>query len=75
MNELINQFQAAFYPFQDASIDQIMIKYKVRWKNKQYNPNKPCKNHIKTYGVCDSTTGYAFKILTYFGSDTLYKPE
>ena len=34
MNELIHQFRAAFYPFQDVSIDEMVIKYKGRWKNK-----------------------------------------
>ena len=66
MNELIHQFQAASNPFQE----EMVIKYNGRWKNKQYNPNKPSKHHMKTYGVCDSATGYAFNILTYFGSDT-----
>ena len=73
INQLIHQFQVAFYPFQVVLIDEMVIKYKGRWKNKQYNSNKPSKYHIKTYGVCDSTTGYAFNILTYFGSDTSYK--
>ena len=27
---------------------------------------------MKTYGVCDSATGYAFNILMYFGSDKSY---
>ena len=40
MNELIHQFQAAFYPFQNVSIVEMLIKYKGRWKNKQYNPPK-----------------------------------
>ena len=40
MNKLIHQFQAAFYPFQDVSIEMV-INFKDRWKNKQYNPNKP----------------------------------
>ena len=74
MNELIHQFQATFYPFQDVSIDEVVTKYKSKWKSKQYNPNKPSKYYIKTYIVCDSTTGYAFNILTYFGSDTSYNP-
>ena len=49
-------------------------KYKGRWKNKQYSPNKPSKYYIKTYVVCDSATGYTFNILTYFGSYTSYNP-
>ena len=72
MNKLIHQFQAAFYPFQDVSIDEMVINFKDRWKNKQYNPNKPTNYCIKTHG--DNATGYAFNILTYFGSATSYNP-
>ena len=52
----------------------MVIRYKGRWKNKKYNPNKPSKYHIKTNGVCGSATGYAFNILAYFGSDASYNP-
>ena len=53
----------------------MVIKYKGRWRNKQYNPNRPSKYHIKTFGVCDSTTGYAYNILTYFGSETSHNED
>ena len=53
----------------------MVSKYKGRWKYKQYNPNKPSKYHVKTYGVCDSATGYAYNILTYFGSETSYNDD
>ena len=49
--------------------------FKGRWKNKQYNPSKPSKYIIKTFGLCDSATGYAFNILTFFGSDTSYNSD
>ena len=75
LNKVVNRFQSSFYPFEKVSIDEMVIKYKGRWKNRQYNPNKPAKYHIKTYGVCDSTTGYAFNILTYFGSETSFSPD
>ena len=37
-----------------------------------YNPSKPAKYHVKTFGLCDSATGYCFNILIYFGSETSY---
>ena len=72
MKNLITNYQKAFYPYENVSIDKMVIKFKGRWKNKQYNPSKPRKYHIKTFGLCNSATGYAFNILTYFGSDTFY---
>ena len=37
-----------------------------------YNPNKPEKYHIKTFGLCDSLTGYAYNLLIYFGAETSF---
>ena len=59
----------------DLSIDEMVIPFKGRWKYKQYNPNKPSKYHIKTFGLCDSITGYCYNILTYFGTETNYDPN
>ena len=72
LNMLITEFQGAFYPYQDLSIDEMVIQYQGRWKNKQYNPNKPHKYHVKTFGLCDSGTSYVYNFLVYFGSDTSY---
>ena len=51
MKNLIANYQKAFYPYEDVSVDEMVIKYKGRWKNKQYNPSKPSKYHIKTFGL------------------------
>ena len=53
----------------------MVIGYKGRWKYKQYNASKPSKYHIKTFGLCDSNTGYVYNVLTYFGKDTSYLAE
>ena len=74
MKYLIANYQKAFYPYEDVSVDEMVIKYKGRWKNKQYNPSKPSK-YIKTFGLCDSATWYAFNILNFFGSDTSYNSD
>lgn len=72
LNMLITEFQGAFYPYQDLSIDEMVIQYQGRWKSKQYNPNKPHKYHIKTFGLCDSGTSYVYNFLVYFGKETSY---
>ena len=74
MNELVTQFQAAFYPFENVAIDKMVIGWKGRWKYKQYNAGKPNKYHIKKFSLCDSTTGCVCNILTYFGAETSYDP-
>lgn len=70
--KLVFIFQPAFHPYENASIDEMVIKFKGRWKQKQYNFNKLAKYHIKMNSVCDSVTSYAYKILIYFGTGTCY---
>lgn len=72
LNLLVENFQNAFYPYECVLIDEMVMKWKGRWHYKQYNPNKPSKYHIKTLGLCDTATGYAYNILTYLGSETNY---
>ena len=64
VNNMCRKFQEAFYPFENVSIDEMVVKYQGRLRYKQYNPSKPEKYHIKTFGVCDSTTGYAYNLHT-----------
>lgn len=75
MTLLIDNFKKAFYPFEDLSIDEMVIGFKGRWANKQFNASKPHKYHIKTFGLCDSVTGYVYNLLLYYGQDTSYIPE
>ena len=53
----------------------MVINYKGGGKNKEYNSSKASKYHIKTFSVCNSTTGNAYNVLTYFGSETSYDPQ
>ena len=73
LNMLISKFQSAFYPEKDLSLDEMVVKWTGRSKYKMYNPDKPEKYHIKTFGLCDSLTDYAYNLLIYFGKDTLYQ--
>ena len=75
MNSLLLNFQEAFYPDKNLSIDEMVVKWKGRSKYKMYNPCKPEKYHIKTFGVCDSATGYAYNLLIYFGKETSFNQE
>ena len=69
LNKLTKSFQAVYYPDKQVSIDEVVIVYHGRWKYKQFNTFKPSKYHIKTFGLCDSQTGYEINIFTYYGSE------
>ena len=75
VESLIKEFQAAFYPFQCISIDEMCIGWKGRFMYKMYNPSKPSKYHMKTFGLCNSATGYVFNLLIYFRKETSYDPS
>ena len=40
-----------------------------------YNPEKTEKYHIKSFGLCDSLTGYICNILVYFVKGTSYSDD
>ena len=48
-------------------------KVESSFKIQDDNSNKPEKYHIKTFGLCDSITGYAYNLLIYFGKETSYQ--
>ena len=73
LNMLLKNFQCAFYSNQDLLLDEMVVKWKGCSKFKMYNPNKPEKYYIKTFGLCDSITGYAYNLLIYYGKKTLYQ--
>ena len=75
LNLLLHKFQAAFYPDKNLSLDEMVVKWKGRSRYRMYNPSKPEKYHLKTFGLCDSITGYTYNLLIYFGSDTSYTGE
>ena len=72
LNMLLQNFQDAFYPGKDLSLDEMVVKWKDRSKFKMNNPNKLEKCYIKTFGLCDSIAGYAYILLIYFGNETSY---
>ena len=63
LEKLCESFQRAYYPSKCLSIDEMVIGFRGRWKNKQYNATKPSKYHIKTFGLCDSDNGYVVNFL------------
>ena len=74
LNDLVTNFNKVYYPFQNLSLNEMVIGFTGRWQFKQYNASKPKEYHIKSFGLVDATTGYILNILVYFGSGTSYDP-
>jgi hypothetical protein len=67
---LNNKFQDLYLPNQDISIDESLTLWIGHLSFKQYIPLKASKFGIKTYELCDATTGYLWSFLVYTGKDT-----
>ena len=53
-------------------LDEMVILDKSTWKYKQDKPNKPSKNHIKVWSLCDSPTGYRYNAAKCIDTKTSY---
>jgi hypothetical protein len=67
---LNNKFQELYLPNKDISIDESLTLWKGHLSFNQYLPLTVSKFGIKTYKLCDSTTGYLWSFLVYTGKDT-----
>ncbi|KAI8794715.1 piggyBac transposable element-derived protein 4 [Biomphalaria glabrata] len=74
-NLLIDNYNTVYTPFQNVAIDEMIVGFKGRWLYKQFNPSKPYKYHIKSFGLVDGCTGYVLNLLTYYGKNTSFDPN
>jgi len=54
-------------PAKEISIDEAMIKFKVRSSLKQHMPKKPIRRGIKVWMIADALTGYVSAFEVYKG--------
>ena len=67
LDPLLDNFQKAYHPGREMSIDESMIGFKGRLSFLQYMPKKPTKWGMKAYVLADSKTGYTFNWKLYTG--------
>ncbi|BFZ17147.1 hypothetical protein BsWGS_20186 [Bradybaena similaris] len=72
---LVERFSAAFTPFENVAIDEMIVGYPGHWHYKQLNTSKPTKDRIKSFGLVDCSTGYIVNLFTYFGANTGYDAD
>ena len=68
ISTLKHQFQAAYHPHCQVSIDEAMIPFKGRSSMKQYLPLKPVKRGFKVWAMADSLNGYLCDLNVYTGA-------
>ena len=68
---LNNKFKTLYIPKQNIAIDESLTLWKGRLSFTQYLPLKASKFGIKTFELCESTTGYLWCFLVYTGKGTV----
>ncbi len=67
---LVTKFQELYYPTQEISIDEQLLKFKGRLHFKQYIPNKRSRFGIKLFTLCDKN-GYVYNTTVYTGKSSI----
>ena len=65
---LIRNFQDAYHPSRELSIDESTIGFKGRLSFLQYLPKKPTKWGMKAFVLADSQNGYTYNWRLYTGT-------
>lgn len=61
-------FQKSFSPFRNLCIDESLLLFKGRLFLKQYIPSKRNRFGIKSFVLCDCSTGFVLDLIVYTGS-------
>ena len=72
LDPLIKNFQKAYHPSRELSIDESMIGFKGRLSFLQYLPKKPTKWGMKAFVLADSKNGYTYNWRLYTGMQNLH---
>lgn len=69
-DKLRETFKKLFSPFRNLCIDESLLLFKGRLFFKQYIPSKSDRFGIKSFVLCDCSTGYILDLIVYTGSTT-----
>ncbi|XP_062603459.1 uncharacterized protein LOC134272828 [Saccostrea cucullata] len=64
---IVCSFGTVFRPHQHLSMDEEMVPWRGNLSFRVHNPDKPKKNGIKAYMLCDAVTGYCLRFKLYTG--------
>ncbi|PNF31583.1 hypothetical protein B7P43_G00790 [Cryptotermes secundus] len=67
IQHLSRKFQILYLPGHNIAIDESLTLWKGRLSFKQYLPLKAAKFGIKTFELCESSSGYVWSFLVYTG--------
>lgn len=71
IENLRNKFKTIYTPEKNICIDESLFGWKGRLGFKQYVPSKRSRYGIKIYKLCESSSGYVWNFLIYYGKETV----
>ena len=73
LSHLNKKFQSLYLPGQNIAIDESLTLWRGRLSFRQYIPLKSSKFGIKSYELCESSSGYLWSFIIYTGKDTVFQ--
>lgn len=67
------KFQSLYLPGQNIAIDESLTLWRGRLSFRQYIPLKSSKFGIKSYELCESSSGYLWSFIIYTGKGTVFQ--
>lgn len=72
---IVGNFQRTYVPNRDVCVDESLMAYKGRLSWIQYIASKRARFGIKTYMLCEASTGYIWNSIMYTGKGTKLNPR
>ena len=72
LQHMKSRFSSVYIPEDHVSIDESLMLWKGRLSWKQYIPSKRARYGIKSYEICESSSGYIWDFFVYTGKNTVY---
>ncbi|XP_068104032.1 piggyBac transposable element-derived protein 4-like [Hyperolius riggenbachi] len=72
---VVENFRTTYVPQRDISVDESLMAYKGRLSWLQYIASKRARFGIKSYTLCESSTGYIWNTILYTGKGTKFCPR
>jgi hypothetical protein len=73
LSHLNTKFQSLYLPGQNIAIDESLTLWRGRFSFRQYIPLKSSKFGIKSYELCESSSGYLWSFIIYTGKYTVFQ--
>ena len=73
LSNLNTKLKSLYLPGQNIAIDESLMLWRGRLFFRQYIPLKSSKFEIKSYELCESSSGYLWSFIIYTGKDTVFQ--